>query len=97
MNSYTFMFSDVEEGEEVVNRRKKGISSLLKCTSAIRQWAYDINADFLDEYLQMSETLDHFCSSVMKILGPEYLRKPTMTDVENLYRHYEEKHGFRGC
>nr|GEY30030.1 hypothetical protein [Tanacetum cinerariifolium] len=26
--------------------------------------------------------------------GPEYLRKPTMTDIEKLYRHHEEKHGF---
>nr|GEW56355.1 peroxisome proliferator-activated receptor gamma coactivator-related protein like [Tanacetum cinerariifolium] len=35
--------------------RKEGISPLLECTSAIRQLAYGINADFLDEYLQMSE------------------------------------------
>ncbi|GKC46052.1 hypothetical protein Tco_1063774 [Tanacetum coccineum] len=33
---------------------KEGISVMLKCTSAIRQLAYDINADFLDEYLQMT-------------------------------------------
>ncbi|GKC79040.1 peroxisome proliferator-activated receptor gamma coactivator-related protein like protein [Tanacetum coccineum] len=30
---------------------KEGLSPLLKCTSAIRQLAYGINADFLDEYL----------------------------------------------
>ncbi|GJT25614.1 reverse transcriptase domain-containing protein [Tanacetum coccineum] len=34
--------------------KKEGISPLLKCTSAVRQLAYDVNADFLDEYLQMS-------------------------------------------
>ncbi|GJS33592.1 ALP1-like protein isoform X1 [Tanacetum coccineum] len=61
--------------------------------------AYDINVDFLDEYMQMSErslrlSLDHFCSSVMEIFGPEYLRKPMVTNVEKLYRHHEEKHGF---
>ncbi|GKG12342.1 zf-CCHC domain-containing protein, partial [Tanacetum coccineum] len=28
--------------------------------------------------------------------GPEYLRKPTVTDIEKLYRHHEEKHGFPG-
>ncbi|GJU41052.1 peroxisome proliferator-activated receptor gamma coactivator-related protein like protein [Tanacetum coccineum] len=33
---------------------KEGISAMLKCASAIRQLAYDINADFLDEYLQMT-------------------------------------------
>ncbi|GJW98110.1 ALP1-like protein [Tanacetum coccineum] len=76
-----------------------GISSLMKCTSAIRQLAYDIVPDFLDEYLQMSIkssclSFDHFCTSVMKIFGLEYLRKPTMTDVVKLHRHHEEKHGF---
>ncbi|GJZ48234.1 ALP1-like protein [Tanacetum coccineum] len=81
--------------------RKEDISPLLKCTSAIRQLAYDVNDDFLDEYLQMSErssrvSLDHFCKSVIKNIGPEYLRKPTVTNVEKLYRHHEEKHGFTG-
>ncbi|GKF41133.1 ALP1-like protein isoform X1 [Tanacetum coccineum] len=80
---------------------KEGISPLLKCTSAIRQLEYDINADFLDEYMQMSErssrlSLDHFCSSVMQIFGPEYLRKPTVTNFEKLYRHHKEKYGFPG-
>ncbi|GJV64812.1 ALP1-like protein isoform X1 [Tanacetum coccineum] len=81
--------------------RKKGISGLLKCTSAIRQLAYGVHAEFLDEYMQISErssrlALDHFCESVMQIYGPEYLRKPTVTDVEKLYLHHEEKHGFSG-
>ncbi|GJR87096.1 ALP1-like protein [Tanacetum coccineum] len=54
---------------------------------------------FLDEYMQISErssrkALDHFCQAVMEIYGPEYLRKPTVTAVEKLYRHHEEKHGF---
>ncbi|GKA04056.1 ALP1-like protein isoform X1 [Tanacetum coccineum] len=34
--------------------------------------------------------------SVMKKFGPEYLRKPMVTDVAKLYRHREEKHGFSG-
>ncbi|GJX10944.1 hypothetical protein Tco_0200803 [Tanacetum coccineum] len=54
-----------------------------------------------DMNLQMSErtsrtALDHFCQAVMKTYGPEFLRKPTVTDIENLYRHHEEKHGFPG-
>ncbi|GJV23278.1 putative RNA-directed DNA polymerase, eukaryota, reverse transcriptase zinc-binding domain protein [Tanacetum coccineum] len=73
----------------------------MKCTSAIRQLAYAIVPDFLDKYLQISPkssrlSLDHFCTSIMEISGPEYLRKPTMTDVVKLYRQYEEKHGFSG-
>ncbi|GJU69280.1 ALP1-like protein [Tanacetum coccineum] len=81
--------------------RREGISPLIKCTSAIRQLAYDVNASFLDEYMQISErssrkALDHFCQDVMEIYGPEYLRKPTVTDFEKLYRHHKEKHGFPG-
>nr|GEV09755.1 hypothetical protein [Tanacetum cinerariifolium] len=56
---------------------REDISSLIKCTSAIRQLAYGVNA-------------------VMEIYGPEFLRKPTVTDIEKLYRHHEEKHGFSG-
>nr|GEU65717.1 hypothetical protein [Tanacetum cinerariifolium] len=57
---------------------REGFSPLIKCTSAIRQLAYDVNASFLDEYMQMSErssrtALDHFCQAVMEIYGPEYL------------------------
>ncbi|GKE91022.1 ALP1-like protein, partial [Tanacetum coccineum] len=70
------------------------------CTPTIRQLAYDVHADFLDEYMQISErtsrtALDHFCQAVMEI-WPEFLRKPAMTDIEKLYRHHEEKHGFPG-
>ncbi|GKD06785.1 ALP1-like protein isoform X1 [Tanacetum coccineum] len=77
---------------------KEGISGLLKCTSAIRQLTYGVHAEILDEYMQISErssrlALDHFCESVMQIYGSGYLRKPTVTDVEKLYLHHEEKHG----
>ncbi|GJQ98397.1 ALP1-like protein [Tanacetum coccineum] len=80
---------------------REGISSLIKCTSAIRQLAYGVNANFLNEYMQISErssrmALDHFYETVMEIYGPEFLRKPTMTDIEKLYWHHEEKHGFPG-
>ncbi|GJZ08738.1 hypothetical protein Tco_0543021 [Tanacetum coccineum] len=34
---------------------RQGIFGLLKCTSAIRQLAYGVHADFLDEYMQISE------------------------------------------
>ncbi|GKA65666.1 serine/threonine-protein kinase STY17-like protein [Tanacetum coccineum] len=51
---------------------RKGIFELIKCTSAIRQLAYGVNAD---------------------IYRPEYLRRPTVIDIEKLHRHQEEKHG----
>ncbi|GKB65220.1 ribonuclease H-like domain-containing protein [Tanacetum coccineum] len=79
----------------------EGISPLIKCNSAIRQLAYDVNASFLDKNMQISErssrkVLNHFCQAVMDIYGPEYLRKPTVTDIEKLYWPHKEKHGFPG-
>ncbi|GJX58375.1 RNA-directed DNA polymerase, eukaryota [Tanacetum coccineum] len=41
-------------------------------------------------------SLDHFCTSVMEIFGPEYLRKSTVTDAVKHYRHHEEENGFSG-
>nr|GEX94262.1 dehydration-responsive element-binding protein 1D-like [Tanacetum cinerariifolium] len=57
--------------------------------------------DYLDEYLQMGATiarkfLQMFCKAIMKLYGEEFLRKPTYTDIEKLYAHHEEKHGFPG-
>ncbi|GKA40971.1 ALP1-like protein isoform X1 [Tanacetum coccineum] len=80
---------------------REGISLLIKCTSAIHQLACGVNSTFLDEYIQISErssikSLDHFCQAVMDIYGPGYLRKPTVTDIEKLYWHHEEKQGFPG-
>ncbi|GJU41520.1 hypothetical protein Tco_1194477 [Tanacetum coccineum] len=80
---------------------KLEISPLIKCTSAIRQLAYGIVPDALDEYLQMGnatsrQCLENFCTSIVHIFGPEFLRKPTLTDVERLYAFHENKHGFPG-
>ncbi|GKA59836.1 putative nuclease HARBI1 isoform X2 [Tanacetum coccineum] len=57
-----------QEGCDAVG--KAGISALVKCTSAIRQLAYAVVPDSLDEYLQISEKtsrdcLMHFCNGVI--------------------------------
>ncbi|GJU84851.1 WAT1-related protein isoform X1 [Tanacetum coccineum] len=88
-----------QEGCDVVG--KAGISALVKCTSAIRQLAYAVVPDFLDEYLQIGEKtsrdcLMHFCIGVIELYGEEYLRRPTQTDVEKLYAFHKNKHGFPG-
>ncbi|GJU43975.1 reverse transcriptase domain-containing protein [Tanacetum coccineum] len=90
---------DACQKTENISKRDEMPLNNIQCTSAIRQLTYDVNASFLDEYMQISErssrkALDHFCQVVMEIYGPEYLRKPTVTDVEKLYRHHNEKHGF---
>ncbi|GJX34484.1 ALP1-like protein [Tanacetum coccineum] len=74
---------------------------LAKCTSVIRQMTYDIVRDALHEYLQMGATtarvnLVHFSNAVMELYGREYLRQPIYTDMEKLYAHHEQKHGFPG-
>ncbi|GJS06702.1 reverse transcriptase domain-containing protein [Tanacetum coccineum] len=88
-----------QEGCDVV--RKADISALVKCTSAIRQLAYAVVPDSLDEYLQIGEKtsrdcLMHFCNGVIELYDEEYLRRPTQTDVEKLYAFHENKHGFPG-
>lgn len=78
-----------------------GISPLIKVTSSIRQLAYGVNPDMLDEYVQMGastvrECLYKFCEVIMELYGPEYLRKPTVTDIDRLYEHHHRVHGFPG-
>ncbi|GJW54929.1 ALP1-like protein [Tanacetum coccineum] len=80
---------------------KLGISPLIKCTSAIRQLAYGTVPDALDEYLQMGnatsrQCLEYFCTCIILIFGPEFLRKPTLIDVERLYAFHENKHALLG-
>ncbi|GJU24663.1 ALP1-like protein [Tanacetum coccineum] len=65
---------------------RESISPLIKCTSAIRQLAY--------VYKLCTGSTNSF-STVGSIKSYEDLF-PTVTDVEKLYRHHEEKHGFPG-
>ncbi|GKA49313.1 ALP1-like protein [Tanacetum coccineum] len=76
-------------------------SSIMKCTSAIRQLAYDTAPDAFDEYLQMGEhtardCLDFFNICIIDLSMSKYLRKQTLTDIENVYARHEYVHGFSG-
>ena len=42
------------------------------------------------------DALKIFYTFVMEIFRAEYLRKPTITDVEKLYAFHEQKHEFSG-
>eukprot|EP00644_Phytophthora_capsici_P013665 jgi/Phyca11/569624/estExt2_Genewise1.C_PHYCAscaffold_330217 len=58
-------------------------------TCALRMLAYGACADQLDELIRMAEstvleTMKIFCSSIRRLFGPEYLRKPTQHDLETL-------------
>ncbi|GJR08496.1 RNA-directed DNA polymerase, eukaryota [Tanacetum coccineum] len=74
-------------------------NSLLKCTSTIRQLAYDVVLDAREEYLQIGDktyrdSLNTLCNGVMELYGEEYLRNPTQSMSEYSYAFHEEKHGF---
>ncbi|GKD72231.1 ALP1-like protein [Tanacetum coccineum] len=78
-----------------------GFSVIMKCTCAIRQLAYGVTLDSLDEYLQMGnhyahDCLDFFTMCVIDLFMPEYLRKPDFNDIQNLYTAHNNIHGFPG-
>ena len=80
---------------------QRSLSPLQKCTAALRQLAYGVPADFLDEYLWMGEStaiecLDHFCAIVVQLFGDRYLRRPDHNDIQRLLHMHQTKHGFPG-
>nr|GFB26070.1 hypothetical protein [Tanacetum cinerariifolium] len=71
----------------------------MKCTAAIRQFAYGSTADVFDDYLQMSEhtvrdALFFFNMYTIELYMPKYLRKPTSEDVVNIQQKHNNVHGF---
>ncbi|GKA77585.1 putative gypsy type transposase, partial [Tanacetum coccineum] len=77
------------------------IGPILKCTSAIRQLAYDTAPNAFDEYLQIAERtsrecLDNFTKCKHVLYVEKFLRKPTAADIEKTYQLHEQKHGLPG-
>nr|GFA95955.1 reverse transcriptase domain-containing protein [Tanacetum cinerariifolium] len=77
------------------------LSVIMKCTAAIRQLAYGTTPDAFDEYLQMSkhtacDCLFYFSMCIISLYMAEYLRKPTLEDIENIYSKHVTRHGFSG-
>ena len=65
------------------------LSSLQKVTAAIRQLAYGISSDAVDEYIRIADStamvcLKRFCYAVVALFKEEYLRTPNSEDVKNL-------------
>nr|GEW83258.1 hypothetical protein [Tanacetum cinerariifolium] len=88
----TPIFCDREDAERRLwadyfdDHCRMSISALMKCTAAIRQFAYGSTPDAFDEYFQMSEhtardALFFFNMCIMKLYMPKYLRRPTTEDV----------------
>nr|XP_043616280.1 protein ALP1-like [Erigeron canadensis] len=70
---------------------------LQKVASAVRQLATGNLPDEYDEYLHMAartgrDSLDHFCDTIIKLYGREYLRRLTQHDVARIFQAHEERH-----
>lgn len=68
---------------------KPGLTTLQKCTAAIRLLAYGSSADSIDENIRIGtstslETLRQFCAGIMEMYGGEYLRPPTAEECDVL-------------
>ncbi|GKA36551.1 hypothetical protein Tco_0723042 [Tanacetum coccineum] len=68
---------------------RASIGPILKCTSVIRQLAYDTSPDAFDEYLQIvkrcsRECLKNFTKCKYILYVEEYLRRPTLVDIEKM-------------
>ncbi|WZZ29486.1 hypothetical protein YC2023_012887 [Brassica napus] len=66
-----------------------GLSPLQKCTAALRMLAYGCAVDAVDEYLRLGESttlscLTNFTEGVIQLFGDEYLRRPTLEDLQRL-------------
>ncbi|GKE21888.1 ALP1-like protein isoform X1 [Tanacetum coccineum] len=77
------------------------IGPILKCTSVIRQLAYDTAPDAFDEYFQnvertLRECLDNFTKCIHVLYVEKFLRKPTAADIQKTYELHEQKHGLPG-
>ncbi|GJT91135.1 hypothetical protein Tco_1079980 [Tanacetum coccineum] len=116
MNSEAIMLQDVEDLYAEEEEKKEdctgtlGLSTLLKCTSAIRQLAYDTLPGALDEYLQMGQTtsrlsLEYFCRDDYKRLRYKRMYEAAKKDVELAFGVLEKKwailanpiHGSKRC
>ncbi|XP_057771170.1 uncharacterized protein LOC130990978 [Salvia miltiorrhiza] len=77
-----------------------GLSSLQKCTGAMRVLVYGTSSDVVDEYLRMSssstrDALVHFMEGVISCFGGTYLRRFNEQDLARLL-YVGEQRGFPG-
>ena len=84
---------------------RMGLSTLQKCTAAIRMLAYGYCADSLDEYCRIAEstaleTLKRFCRALVdSTLGKIYLRRPDEKDIKRVSKFNTDRGlpGLFGC
>ncbi|XP_055590338.1 uncharacterized protein LOC129752840 [Uranotaenia lowii] len=79
---------------------KLGLSTMQKCTVALRMLAYGASADSLDENLRVGkstslEILRKFCEGITELFASEYLRSPNPSEISKLRAENSER-GFPG-
>ncbi|XP_023732573.2 uncharacterized protein LOC111880387 [Lactuca sativa] len=80
-------------------RGKRGFTGLQKCVAAIKLMAMGESPDSVDDYMIMSErtareSLYLLARGVVETFGDQYLHKPSLHDMQQLYAAHEERHGF---
>ncbi|KAG3080421.1 hypothetical protein PI124_g14462 [Phytophthora idaei] len=80
---------------------KPGLSTIQKCTAAIRMLAYGCSAVSLDETIRGADSTilyytKRFCEAVIRAFESEYLREPSRSDIETQLQSSEQR-GFPGC
>jgi hypothetical protein len=73
-----------------------GLTLLQKCIVVVRQLAYGMTADTIDEYLKLGKTttlecLKYCCAGIIKCFGAEFLRHPTIADTQHLLAKADER------
>jgi hypothetical protein len=66
-----------------------GLSSLQKCTAALRMLAYGVPGDAHDDYICMAkstamECMYRFYKAVVAVFGPYYMRTPNDEDTARI-------------
>jgi hypothetical protein len=64
---------------------RAALTALQKCTAALRQLAYGMTVDTIDEYLKLGKTialecLEYYCLDIIERFVDEFLRRPTVAD-----------------
>ncbi|XP_023759682.1 uncharacterized protein LOC111908077 [Lactuca sativa] len=82
-------------------RGKRDFTGLQKCVAAIKLMAMGESPDSVDDYMRMSErtareNLYLLARGVVETFSDQYLRKPSLHDMQQLSAAREERHGFPG-
>jgi hypothetical protein len=71
------------------------LTTLQKCTTALRQLAYDMAIDTINKYLKLEKTtaiecLEYYYLCIIECFGDEFLCRPTVADTQHLLAKAEE-------